>query len=194
MTAAAATRAMVPAVKLVTPLKQGSCDNLCGLYAILNALALTLTARSVVGKDELQQWFDLGIAWLDGHGALVSSMRDGIAVPVWHDVAHALCTTVGAAIGTALRLERPFARRRLSRAAAFAHIESLVRARQVPLISIEGAYSHYSVICGYSPAILRLFDSNGLLRIRRDACGVGADRRRRHRLDLRAMMVIAATD
>ena len=50
------------------------------------------------------------------------------------------------------------------------------------------------MICGYSATSFRLFDSNGHQRIRRAACGIGADRHgARHWLDLRALMVTGAS-
>lgn len=179
-------RVTLPAVRLVAPLKQGSCDNLCGLYAIVNALTLSLTPRSVITTADAQALFDAGIANLDGRGALAVCLRDGVPVSLWRDVARPLCLAAEARFGVSIGIERPFASGRESRAATFAMIESLIRRGQPVLVSIEGAYSHYSVIAGVSATSFRLFDSNGLARITRDACGIGTDQRtRRYWLDTR---------
>ena len=187
-------RATLRAVKLIAPLRQGSCDNLCGLYAVVNALRLTLSAQRMLTATEVQALFDAGLEHIDERRALAASLRDGIAGKLWRSVGDALCVAAAERTGIPLAIARPFARKQPPRGEAFAQIELFVRRQQTVLIPLEGAYSHYTVIYGYSATSFRLFDSNGHQRIRRAACGIGADgHESRHWLDLRALTVIAAS-
>ncbi len=91
----------------------------------------------------------------------------------------------------ALQVEMPFAHSEFGRQRAFAELERLILRNSVPVVYLSGAYRHCTVLSGYTPASLRLFDSYEYRFLRRRACGVKAGTAARHHLHLQTMLVFS---
>ncbi|MDB5683928.1 MAG: hypothetical protein JWM75_1626 [Sphingomonas bacterium] len=182
----------IPAAKRIEPLYQGNYDGLCGLYAIINALRLVVEPHRSLTTADTAALFAAGVAHLDEEGLLASCVCEGLDVKPWSKLAEHLVARCSALTGLALRIQRPFATARSRKPkVAFSLIEKILQQQTPILVSLEGAYNHYSIISGYTPTSLKLFDSLGYQRLRRSTCNFATDEEgARHKLDLRSVMVV----
>jgi hypothetical protein len=117
---------------------------------------------------------------------------EGLDEKPWSELAEHLVTECSALTGLALRIHRSLATARSrKRSVALSMIESILQQQTPILVSLEGAYNHYSVISGYTPTCLKLFDSLGYQRLRRSACDFArSEQGARHKLDLPSAIIV----
>ncbi len=137
------------ASRKIEPLQQGSMDNLCGLYAIVNALRLL---RAPSGKQD-RLLFDAGVRYLDNREWLSSVMIEGMPTRLFA----ALAANLGNVEG---RIMQRIASSRKIDMPEEAIMHAIVAGSPV-VVSVDPPLDHYSVICGYSPTRWLLFDSFG---------------------------------
>ena len=180
-----AERVIVPAARQLKPLLQGDRDGLCGLYAIINALRLTLQPVRPLSSHQVRALFESGVRFLAAEEALITAMCTGISAKRWRRLSKHLHSEVSKCARVEIVHERPFGRAQVvTETAAVAELEQRVGMQQVVLVELGGAYDHYSVISGYSQTSVFLFDSFGYARLSRTSCAIGsAQSPLRHRLD-----------
>ena len=177
------------------PFHQGDLDSLCGLYAAINALRLVLAPVRRVKRPEALNWFRTGLEFLGKTGNLQDIIGDGIGPPEWLELMEMLAVAAGAAAGCRVVVVQPLRYiARATRARMHGTIDDAIVCGQPVLITLSGVHDHYSVVSGFTPFSLRLFDSGHLQRLRRSDCGTehGGDKWR-HRINARTMTVLSLT-
>lgn len=151
---------LAAAARTLRPLQQGNLDSLCGLYAVINAVQLSLYTHHRLTRAELLQLFDAGLNVLRRSRGLQSVILTGMPSPLWHKVSAAVLTRASAITGYRFELvavpltdeDTTFMLLRQLR-------WNLERQRPV-LICIAGRLDHWTVVRRVSRTRLTLFDSS----------------------------------
>nr|WP_314444408.1 hypothetical protein [uncultured Sphingomonas sp.] len=169
---------MLPGASSRRPLQQGNLTNLCGLYSVVNAVQLALYPRKL-SASELSLLIQAGIKHLSAKRVLHEVIREGMYARHWVELMRTITKHVEAIFGAKLMLRRPICNlNRKDLPAAFQALQDIINDGCPVLVSLEGAYGHYTVISGYSSARLYLFDSSGGKWISKAHCGLLHDGRR----------------
>lgn len=185
------TKAVHPGLRLLEPVLQGELDGLCGVWSIINAIRLVAAPQVVLSRQQTRTLFAAAASFLDENDALVQAVTRTVKKELWPRLARHLVEHGTSVAGVPLILEQPLARQHKARRAALAAIELMILEAEVPVVRVTGELSHYTVICGYSPASLRLFDSYELHHLRKSACAVKPATGARHRLHVETMLVFS---
>ena len=171
------------------PFHQGDLDSLCGLYAAINALRLVLAPVRRVKRPEALNWFRTGLEFLGKTGNLQDIIGDGIGPPEWLELMEMLAAVAGCRVEIVQPLR---CSARATRSRMYGAIEDAIVRGQPVLITLSGVHDHYTVVSGFSPFSLWLFDSGHLQRLRRSDCGTqrGGDKWR-HRMNARTLTVLS---
>ena len=162
------------------PLSQGKLSSMCGLYSILNALQLSLFPRRLV-KPELQQVYLHAIAFLSRRRQLKRVLGTGMVYEVWDELRDELVAFTNKAFDVSLKpTPTLLGTAAIDRRRMIEKLKRDVHGGSPILAGFGGVLDHYSVICGYTPQRLLLFDSSGLAWIKADNLGLGEQSRRRH--------------
>lgn len=180
------SRTMLPGVALCSPFEQGDLDNLCGLYAAVNALCVTSAPTRLLRPAEAQQLLHAGVSYLQCRGWLADALIHGMALhrqrAVTQHMGLAASRMTGFTISATPILP---ARSRLSVDAALDMIASRLAAGSAVIACFENTLWHFSVIAGMSARRLYLFDSAGSHWVERRSIGVvGKGPRARHGVSL----------
>jgi len=159
------------------PFGQGRLDRLCGLYAIVNALRLAVPTSA----RESRTLFEAGIAFLEDKGWLSAVLVEGMPTRQFVSLARYMFAEHQRRIGRSMVPERIAVGRGNRSAVEFAALEAVTCGMPL-LLLIDGPLNHYSVLCGFTPSRLRLFDSYGYQWLSRRHCGFGRYGVYRHRL------------
>ena len=177
------------------PLRQGDLDGLCGLYAAVNAIRLVLAPVRRLKRPESVRLFRVGVDLLAKRCSLPELIVEGIEPQILFDMMDELAAIASASANWRITYSQPLRYAvRANRMRMYEAIENAINEGQPMLISLTGRHDHYTVISGYSPFTLRLFDSGDLHFIRRGDCGTqhGGDKWR-HRVAARSMTVLCLT-
>lgn len=161
---------ILPAGKAIKPVQQGSIDNLCGVYSIINALRLITPGSS----DRDRNLLEAAVTYLDEREWLSSVMLEGTHTALFAAMARHLAALNGYQIA---RIASSHHRE--------GHGQAIMRSlvAELPiLVSIEPPLDHYSVIYGYTPNRWLLFDSYGYRWLRKNGCTWGGAKTARHRV------------
>lgn len=174
-------------------LGQGELDGLCGLYAGINGLRLLFMPERRLKRREVKQLFETGVTFLHGEGMLPSAAVDGFDSGLWHQLLAHLLAEAAAITGWQVQMAQPFATaRRSSLAKVLAAVEMAIAAGQPVLVELSNTYHHFTVIDGYSPRRLSLFDSGALHWLNRKSCTTAkTGDGERHHIDPRSLTVLA---
>ena len=177
----------------VKPLQQGDLDGLCGLYAAINALRLVLAPVRQVKRPEALLWFRTGLEFLGETGNLEDIIACGIGPQLWLDLMKKLAAVASGNNSFYVSVSQPLKHTKpANRARMYETIEVAVLQGRAVLISLSGAHDHYTVVSGFSPSSLRLFDSGHLQRIGRADCGTQRSGDKwRHRINARTLTVVS---
>lgn len=159
-----------------------------GVYAAVNALRLVSAGHHNWTDRDEQQLF--GTAW-DWQLARGGTRQDrGMRVGQLLQLADALTFAFARKHSQRIQTIRPWARVGPSSAEFFNTIERLIVSRQAVVGLFAGG--HYSVIRGYTPSSLLLFDSGNRQWIKRSSVSLnGSAAAARHRIVPRAMMAFS---
>jgi hypothetical protein len=184
----------ISAARQLTPSWQGQHDSFCSIYAIINGLRLVLAPIAPLSDDQCERLFRFGVRLLAERDELVACAQDGLELPSYQVVAHAMANHVGQHSSAMVAVEQLFASDDgVSLVDLVDAIKRAIGRHKVVLVSLAGTYDHYTVVCGYSPTRLRLFDSYGYAWINIAACDVamlGATAR--HRIDAASLLTFLA--
>lgn len=166
-------KAKVKNALLLSPLWHGEgCVGLSGLYAVTNAIRLTLAHKHSFTGPELHALMRVGLRFLNGRLTPEQVALCGLRVTLWRSLAQAMVDAARRLTGTPLQLERLFSAA-ASRAAAFATIEQAITRLRAPMMLCRGG--HYTVVSGFTGSSLLLFDSGGACWMAKRVCGVAGD-------------------
>jgi hypothetical protein len=185
----------ISAARQLTPSWQGKYDSFCSIYAIINGLRLVLAPIAPLADEECERLFRFGVRLLAERQELAVCAQQGLEVPSYQIVAHEMANYVSQRSGMMVVVEQLFPS---DDGVQLVDLVDAVRAaidrQSVALVSLTGTYDHYTVICGYSPARLRLFDSYGYAWINIAACDVATpSATARHRIDSSSLLAFSTT-
>lgn len=176
------------AAEIIAPYKQGDLDGLCGVYAIINALRLTVSGIRPLSRRECATLFEEGVELIVEHAG-ASGVGVGIDFPMWRALCERLCVRASAMTLLRLKQVRPFAGcHSVRRRALLCELEAQVARGLAVAIHLAGAYNHFTVLVGHTERRLNLYDSGGCRWIGKDKCGTSRSSRR-HRIDAKAVTV-----
>lgn len=185
-------KANLPGVRLIEPLHQGDYDGLCGLYCIINAVRLVLAPHHDLTDEEVRSLFWTGVRYLDSEGSLSKALRLSVGRRLWPKLAERIRSRAEQITNIRIVFDRP-KEALATPEEALAAIETMIVAKQAPMVFMRGKYRHYSVVCGYTLKSLRLFDSYGYQWVRRASCGPADCTTSLHRFHLASMIAVRAS-
>jgi hypothetical protein len=141
-------------------LEQGDLDALCGLYAIINAVRISLYPRHKLRPRELRRLFEAGLTSLSRSRRLRAVVTDGMRLHVWSNLCDAVLAEASQIVGGAfLRRDILVGEDRLSERDGVRCIKRSLRDGAPVLVALMGSYNHFSVIASFSATRFNLFDS-----------------------------------
>lgn len=151
----------------LTPFAQGKLDCLCGLYSILNAVRLLRQPIAPVSPMEARKLFEAGTASLLRKGLLDAALVDGMVLQHWKQLG-ALLVRQASTSALTIAIELPVkSNRKLSAAAIELWLVNSLADGKPVLLHLGRRHQHYTVVAGIDAQNIILFDSMGLVRIKR---------------------------
>ena len=162
------------------PLWQGSyLPCLSGVFAAVNAVRLIATQDQRLIRREEEELLATALRWQQDRG--YSALSRGLRKSDWPRLLDALCERFRRLRETHLKTAQPWRLLQPDREAFLTGIERLVVSQNVVAVLLAGA--NYSVVRGYTPLSILLFDSGGRRWISRAAiCLPGEVKRSRHHM------------
>lgn len=186
-------RHLVAGAKLLEPYQQGEFDGLCGLYAAINGIGLLASQHRPLTAVQCQGLYRRGIEIVQGEGRLPFAAAWGISQTLWRRLVEDLCASASRRARLRIKARRPFVSTFARRRDVLATIEQAIDNGHPVLVALLGTYFHYTVICGYTPRRLILFDSYAYSWIDKASCAVTGEKvAGRHQIATRSLMIIAA--
>lgn len=149
------------AARELRPLRQGELDGLCGLYAIINAIRLSVHPHRL-RKAEVRSLFESGLKVLTKTRRLRYIIAGGMDDPVWERMVEAVLNCAAVDLGHSLRLDDLLRRPKVrSTVAAHKGIRRALHAGLPTIITLNRSYDHWTVLCAYTKSRYQLFDSWG---------------------------------
>ena len=151
---------MLAGVALCHPFEQGDLDNLCGLYAAVNAICLVSAPIRPARRAEARHLMQTGVDYLERRNGMLDAFLNGMAIQRQRAVTQHV---VKAASKT---LQMTFFAKPLLSVKSAATTEDALnliaeRIRAV-IVCLENTYWHYTIIAGLSDSRVYLFDSDGM--------------------------------
>jgi len=166
--------AKLAAASRIEPLQYG--DDLTGLsaiYAVTNAVRLGIGPYRQLTAGEVHTLIAAGFEFLSARLTPSQVFHAGCRVSVWRSMSQAMVEAARQRLGINLAIERVIVEPRQSRLALFAAIEqSILHWRPVAMLCRGG---RYTVVSGFTPSSLLLFDGAGACWLSKHACGVPGD-------------------
>jgi len=186
-------RIMLDGVALCSPYAQGDLDNLCGLYAAVNAICLTSAPIRQFRQAEAQSLLHAGVAYLQRREWLSDALSHGMELRQQRAVTQHMAKA--AEHVTDLSFIAAPLLPRTSKLATDATLELLVErisAGSAVIACLENTFCHYTVISGVSSSRVSLFDSDGLRWIERRSFGIcGPASKARHCISLASLIEVS---
>jgi hypothetical protein len=185
-------RTMLPGVALCSPFEQGDLDNLCGLYAGVNAVCVTSAPIRPLSPSEAQHVLHAGVAFLQRRGWLSDALIDGMPLLRQRAVTQHMGKVASQMIGISVTAAPILpARSKVQVHAALYLVASRLAAGSAVIACFENTLWHYTVIAGMSASRLYLFDSAGLHWIERRSMGIcGKGAQARHCVSLASLIEV----
>lgn len=135
--------------------------------------------------------FAAGVGILARRGGLLTAVRSCVTEQDWPRLAASVVKAAQPMADRLIRLERPHLPTIEGGPEILNRIGSLVASGRAPCVFLRGWSRHYTVISGYTPASLVLFDSFGYRRVLRSSCGTRKRENKRHRLHLKSVFTVS---
>jgi hypothetical protein len=183
---------MLDGVALCSPFAQGDLDNLCGLYAAVNAVCLVSAPIRPVRRPEAQQLIQAGLTYLERRNGLLDAFLEGMAIQrqraVTQHVAKAASKTLELSFFAKPLLS---AKSTVTTEDALNLIADRIKAGSAVIVCLENTVWHFTTIAGVSDSRAYLFDSDGLHWIERRSFGIcGRGSRVRHCVSLASLIEV----
>jgi hypothetical protein len=176
----------------IDPLEQGALDGFCGIYAAINGLRLALTDHHDLDETQIDALFAKAVELLAQESRLQFAVTWGISQGRWRQLVAALCRSASRRSGVRVEATIMFdAGTRPTRRQVVRSIERAID-RQCPvLLSLNGEYDHFTVVCAYTQTRLILYDSYVYHWVAKASCGVSYERGEwRHRIATASLMAL----
>jgi hypothetical protein len=177
--------------KLIEPLLYG--DALVGIsaiYAVTNALRLAVAHRQRLTAAEAYKVMAAGFGYWSGRLSPAQAFQSGCRVSHWRGLAQAMTETARRQLGIQVFVDR-LVIHAADRASLFSAIEEAIGQWRPVLMLCRGG--RYTVVSGFTPSSLLLFDGGGAHWLAKHACGVPGDcENARHMLYPASLMALSA--
>ena len=174
-------RSILAAASKLEPLRQGDHDNLCCLYAAINAIRLVLLPVRKLGRAQTKALFIRGARLINEQGSLLRVLEVGMEEPLWIEVCTTLATEASRLTGVTIKLTflldswpKPSSKTAIDR------IKRALRDGHPVLVLLHGAYDHCTIASAITHQRLVLFDSHGFKWV--SLANVGIEHPRSNRL------------
>lgn len=181
----------LPGAHLIDPLTQGDFDGLCGLYCLINAIRILMAPHRELKRKEVRALFTAGVQFLAQRGNLPEAVHSCVGEREWPKLARRLVTTAQEIVDRPIVLERGRLLRGVGIDETIRSVEEMITSGKAPCVFLRGKSRHYTVISGYTPVSLKLFDSFGFHRLLIKSCGTTSEETARHRLHVQSMIALA---
>ncbi len=143
-----------------TKYSQGNCDNLCGVYASINAALLSTDGLAKFNKKQVREWFQLIIADLSKHRKLLEVHKVGSSV----ELVEGYLNTIREQLANNIELTyyKPFTFKTRTSTALKKLSAISQQSNKAVIIGIEGFYDHWSLVSKITSDRVFLNDSDGL--------------------------------
>lgn len=182
----------LPGAYLIEPLTQGDSDGLCGLYCLINAVRIVMAPHRELKREEVRALFTAGVHVLAREGSLPEAVHSCVGEREWPKLARLLVANAQDIVNRPILLERVKLPNGAGNHEAIRSIERMITSAKAPCVFLRGKSRHYTVISGYTPLSLKLFDSFGYHRVLRRSCGTTRTPGSRHRFHLRSIVALSA--
>ncbi len=143
-----------------TKYSQGNCDNLCGVYASINAALLSTEGLAKFNKKQVREWFQLIIADLSKHRKLLTVHKEGSPVELVENYIRLLQTRL--ADNVILSYYKPFTDQTRT-STALKKLSTLANKKNTAIVvGLQGFYDHWSLVSKITADRVFLNDSDGL--------------------------------
>lgn len=189
-----AQRIMLEGAALCRPFEQGDLDGLCGLYAVINAVALVAAPITPLSRARARALLHVGAEALltqdEGPDILASGMSVETQVAVaLHMLARAEEVTGVRLCATQLFAAPPSRKPPVS----MTTLRDKLADGSALIVCLSKTLSHFTVLCGMTPSRAILFDSDGLRWLDRRTLGIGGKPRNcRHIIVARSVIEVRA--
>lgn len=181
----------LPGAQMIEPANQGDYDGLCGLYCIINAIRLVMAPHRELMREEVRALFTAGVRYLERKRILSEALHSCISERAWPKLAAKMVTTAQPMADRQILLERPRSSMDAPAQDTLRQIERMIASGKAPCVFLRGKYRHYSVVSGYTPLSLKLFDSFGHRWVLRSSCGTTKTPTSLHRLHVQSIIILA---
>ena len=143
-----------------TKYSQGNCDNLCGVYASINAALLSTEGVTKFSRKQVRNWFQLIIADLAKRRKLLEVHKVGSSV----ELVEGYLDTIREQLANNIELTyyKPFTFKTRTTTALKKLSAISQQANKAVIIGIEGFYDHWSLVSKITSDRVFLNDSDGL--------------------------------
>lgn len=142
----------------IQPLYHGDgCVGLSGLYSMINGIRLVLADRCDFDGPAVHSLLTTGLRFMDGRLTPTRATTSGLRVGMWKQLAEAMTEHTRQRHRVLIFAERIHVGPGVDRTEALSLIEQNIRAYRAVLLLMGGG--RYTVINGYTPSSLLLFDS-----------------------------------
>lgn len=149
----------LPNAARVKPLFHGDgCIGLSGIYSIINGIRVVLAHRYEFDGPALYELLRASFRFMDGRLSPTRTATCGLRVAMWRELAEAMTHHVRKRHRALVFAERVHTEPGIDRKSAVSLIEQNIRNYRAVLVLMHGG--RYTVISGYTPSSLVLFDSN----------------------------------
>lgn len=181
----------LPGAHIIEPLNQGDSDGLCGLYCLINAIRIVMAPHYELKREEVRALFTAGVGFLSRQGTLLEAVHSCVAEREWPKLAQHLVATAQDIVGRPILLEQTRLSKGTTIHETIRSIEMMIASGKAPCVFLRGKSRHYTVISGYTPLSLRLFDSFGYQRVLRRSCGTTRTPGSLHRFHLQSIIALS---
>lgn len=168
---------------MLEPYQQGELDNLCGIYAIVNASLWGLRNERPLSDKECKVLFYFLAQSADSTGLLNRALKRGLTTPKLSNLLKQTQSKLQDQFGVELTIKKPFHGRKCVSmdtmegflGNAFAEPNSAI------ITLIAGRLKHWTVPTRLNNRSIRVFDSLGYERLPRADCGCTTDKATKER-------------
>lgn len=154
---------MLPGALAHQPLQQGDLDDLCGLYATINAICIVMAPHRPLSDREIRKLTRAGVRYLKQRQMFAKTYRNGMTAKRQRKLVRALITRITSTTGAGISVERLFqSQGKPTQEVLLDTIEDHLQRGRVVIAGLQNVHDHFTVIVGASATRLYLADSDGL--------------------------------
>lgn len=183
---------MLEGVALCSPYAQGDLDNLCGLYAAINAICLVSAPLHPLRQSQVDRLLAVGIEYLHRRNWLSAAIIRGMELERQRALTQHLAMEAERITDLKFSNAQLFPDRPInSKDAVLSLIEKSIGSGSALVLCFEKTLWHYTVISSLSSSRIYLFDSYGFKWIERRSFEIcGSPVKARHRLPLDSIIEV----